>query len=253
MPESYTPREFIEKINAENPGSVFDPYGVEGLIIKKQEDSAGADLLAQAKAEVAKEKEKSENSEKLIEEAQKDLGSFVDYLRWNGLNDEKIRKRLGELIVYYDEESGAAIIGHADKIPFDLNLSLLNLEGKLMLPKQLNINRLTCGNNQLTELPDELPTTLKELLCGVNKLGSLPENLPDGLEVILCQYNLIMELPATLPSSLRLLDCHENPINELSELPASLKKIAINGRNLSVQSRQTLNEQQMKIGFELIQ
>jgi hypothetical protein len=58
MNQSFTPREFIDKINAENPGPAFDPYGVDGLIIKQQEDSAGADLLARAKTDASIHKEK---------------------------------------------------------------------------------------------------------------------------------------------------------------------------------------------------
>ena len=52
MPESYTPRELINKINEGNNGPVFDPYGTEALRtrmhVKKTE---AGDIFAQAELE----------------------------------------------------------------------------------------------------------------------------------------------------------------------------------------------------------
>jgi hypothetical protein len=56
MNQSFTPREFIEKINAESTGPAFDPYEVEGLMQKQKEASAASDLLTELKSNVSEEK-----------------------------------------------------------------------------------------------------------------------------------------------------------------------------------------------------
>jgi hypothetical protein len=85
MNQSFTPREFIEKINADNPGLVFDPYGVNGLIIKQQEDS-GADLLSRAKTDASIDREKRQRMEAYRTQADEIINKLKNessYLDWS--------------------------------------------------------------------------------------------------------------------------------------------------------------------------
>jgi Leucine-rich repeat (LRR) protein len=154
------------------------------------------------------------------ERAEADLQTFIDYLKNQGLSDNDIKTRLGELSIYKDEVTSQIVIARADRQPFGLDLAELGLSGELPLPKQLLINRLDCYHNQLSQLP-ELPASLQGLYCSGNQLNQLPE-LPVSLQQLNCSFNQLNQLPE-LPASLQQLDCSSNQLNQLPELPASLQ------------------------------
>jgi hypothetical protein len=173
MTESFTPREFIDKINAENPGSAFDPYGVEGLVTKQHEDSAGADLLAQAKAEVAKEKAKN-TPEAQIAELERQVEAMRQWLIQDGTYSReeanKIAQRLN--VLYNEETQQAEVLGYfglyklqsakglilPSNIYGDLNLESLTSAEGLVLPQsiggELNLSSLT--STEGLQLPDSI-------------------------------------------------------------------------------------------------
>src|SRR2546425_1055217 len=80
---------------------------------------------------------------------------------------------------------------------------------------QLNIAGLG-----LTELPDNLPTSLQILDCSYNKITEIG-SLPPSLQKLDCSNNRITELK-NLPVSLLGLYCSNNRITELKNLPALL-------------------------------
>jgi Leucine-rich repeat (LRR) protein len=93
---------------------------------------------------------------------------------------------------------------------------LINLPSNL--PQGLEI--LYCSKNKLTSLPNlNRFKNLKELYCSINKLTNLPNNLPQGLEKLHCSNNELTSLPTTLPQNLKELNCSNN---RLSSLPISL-------------------------------
>ena len=97
------------------------------------------------------------------------------------------------------------------------------VELPINLPTSLQY--LYCHNNQLSELPKNLPTSLKTLDCNANCIKTLPINLPNSLQVLSCCHNIINDLPIKLPSALKELYCTYNQIKELSALPLSLNRI----------------------------
>jgi hypothetical protein len=194
MTESYTPREFIDKINAENPGTVFDPYGVEGLIIKKQEDSVGADLLAQAEAEVAKEKAKN-TPEGQIAELERQVEAMRQWLIQDGTyTPEVVYNIIQELKVVYNEKTQqAGVVG-------DLYLQSLTSAEHLQLPGSiggsLNLSSLT-STDHLT-LPDSIGGRLI-----LNSLKSaegleLPDSIGGGLYLHSLKSAEGLELPTSI-------------------------------------------------------
>ena len=90
------------------------------------------------------------------------------------------------------------------------------------LPENLprTIERLWCHHNQLTSLPT-LPENLRDLYCHHNQLTSLPE-LPEGLQVLNCADNQLTSLPE-LPEGLQVLNCAGNQLTSLPALPAGLR------------------------------
>jgi Leucine-rich repeat (LRR) protein len=127
-------------------------------------------------------KNKELSKQDKLREAEKDLKVFIEYLKAHNLSDTDIQDRLGELEVYYDQATNQAVIARADHKPFELILCYLDLTGELSLPKQLLVNKLDCGYNQLQTLP-ELPAGLIELWCSDNQLQTLPK-LPDSLTML---------------------------------------------------------------------
>ncbi len=114
----------------------------------------------------------------------------------------------------------------------------------------VNLQSLSCGDNQLTSLPalpnrlqyldcyhnqlaslSSLPNTLQSLRCFHNQLSSLPI-LPNNLTLLSCFNNLLTSLP-TLPNSLQNLACHYNLLTSLPTLPNSLKELRCNDNQIS--------------------
>ena len=215
MTESFTPREFIDKINAENPGPAFDPYGVEGLIIKKQEEDSGADLLARAKAELAEEKAK-DTPEGKVAELERQVESMNQWLMQDGTyHPEDVEVKIEYLEVKYNQETQQAeVLG-------DLDLSSLTSAEHLELPTSisgfLNLFSLTSAENltlpasiggdlDLSSLTSaeglELPTSIggRLYLDGFTSAEHL--ELPDSIGGSLYLRRLTTAEHLTLPTSI---------------------------------------------------
>src|SRR3989344_3546201 len=111
------------------------------------------------------------------------------------------------------------------KIDIELDLSFSQLTE---LPENLpsSLQKLYCSNNKLTELPENLPNSLQILYCYSNQLTKLPENLPNSIQELDCSSNQLTKLPENLPSSLQILYCYNNQLTELPEnLPNSIQKL----------------------------
>ena len=95
-----------------------------------------------------------------------------------------------------------------------------NFEELLKLKNYNHIKYINCDNNNLTSLPDNLPSYLIFINCSYNKLTSLPDNLPTYLNSINCSNNNLTSLPDNLhlcfrQNSLETLYYNNNPIYEL--------------------------------------
>jgi Leucine-rich repeat (LRR) protein len=138
-------------------------------------------------------------------------------------------------IIYYNKLMKVDLsYGHLDKIKIyklediiELNLSGNNLkELPEWIDKCVNLQILDCWNNQLTSLPENLPTTLQILDCFDNQLTLLPESLPTTLQSLYCSHNQLTSLPKSLPTTLQILDCLHNQLTLLPEsLPTTLQSL----------------------------
>ena len=95
------------------------------------------------------------------------------------------------------------------------------------LSKLLDVKRLCCYNNKLTKLP-KLPPNLISLSCGENNLNELPEL--SELEYLYCNNNSLKEIKTH--KGLVILECYNNDLNELPLLPESLLHLLCHGNNL---------------------
>jgi Leucine-rich repeat (LRR) protein len=103
-------------------------------------------------------------------------------------------------------------------------------DGELMNKLPNCLENLFCNNNLLTSLPELLPMSLKHLNCSFNTLTSIPILVnnpisPEGTMNILflhCNNNEITQLPE-LPNNIKLLNCNNNEITQLPELPNNIK------------------------------
>jgi len=145
MNQSYTPREFIEKINAKSNGPTFDPYGVEGLLKRQQEGSAATDLLSEAKARVEEERAKN-TPEGQIAELQQQIEDMRQWLIQDGTYSQaEVDDRIRRLSVVYNQDKQQA------EVAGNLRLySLKSAEG-LVLPQSiggyLNLESLTSAKD----------------------------------------------------------------------------------------------------------
>jgi len=89
-----------------------------------------------------------------------------------------------------------------------------------MMPKLLTLE----AHNQprLTEIPAELPNSLKEINIIETGLREI-RALPCSLEYLYCQKNQTVSLPDHMPMNLKVLNCSENQLVELPQLPQTLK------------------------------
>ena len=150
-----------------------------------------------------------------LQQATDDLNAFARQVYPNSAQEQQVFK--DTFSIDYDQDTKQAKIWMLDanyqKIDIanaSLNLSSKGITGKLLLPKQLQISRLDCYYNQLTQLP-ELPVSLTTLDCDSNQLTQLPE-LPASLTTLHCSGNQLTQLPE-LPASLILLYCFGNPLS----------------------------------------
>ena len=215
MTESYTPREFIDKINADNPGPAFDPYGVEGLIIKKQEDSAGADLLAHAKAELAEEKANNA-PEGQIAELERQVEAMKQWLIQDATyTPEEVHNIIQQLKVEYNEEAQQA------KVVGDLTLTSLTYAEHLELPDSMggNLNLWSLTSAEHLELPDSIGGNLNLSSLTYAEHLELPDSIGGalGLSSLTTADGLV--LPDSIGGGLYL---HSLKSAEGLELPTSI-------------------------------
>jgi len=114
---------------------------------------------------------------------------------------------------------------YLDSLPDDvdtIDVSSKNLNYLPNLSRFKKLEKLYCGNNNLTSLP-VLPEKLERLYCYENNLISLPI-LPENLERLYCEYNQLTSLPV-LPKNLKELYCHNNELMSLPVLPEKLKDL----------------------------
>ena len=126
------------------------------------------------------------------------------------------------------------IINHNKKDIIKLNINNNKL---VKLPDWLsectNLQILCCNYNKLTELPDNLPKSLKELFCHHNKLQKLSDNLPKSLKSLYCDNNKLKKLPKNLPELLQELFCNNNKLDNLpNNLPNTLEIIVCSDNKL---------------------
>jgi Leucine-rich repeat (LRR) protein len=136
-------------------------------------------------------------------------------------------------MIYYNKQMKVDLShGHLDEIKNyklgDITELKLNnnklIELSEWINKCVNLQLLDCSYNQLTSLPESLPTTIQWLYCYNNQLTRLPESLPDSLQKLYCDNNQLMSLPENLPTSLQHLYCGHNQLTSLPEsLPTSLQ------------------------------
>lgn len=133
----------------------------------------------------------------------------------------------------------------------NLTISVNNISSLKGINGFSSLQSLGCGNNKLTEIPADLPSSLQRLNCEYNQLKVLPNlpsnlkrldcsdnkltqlpKLPAGLESIDCSYNQITSLPEPLPGFLNSLFADHNLLTVLPPLPASLEGLIVGHNRL---------------------
>lgn len=110
-----------------------------------------------------------------------------------------------------------------------------------------DIEHLSCGYNNLTELP-RLPKKLKILHCNRNKINII-ENLPNTLILLNCSDNNIRKLE-NLPNKLEKLICSNNKLTRLVDLPDSLRILRCSNNLLKIIDMKVLNRYQGFIHYK---
>ncbi len=133
----------------------------------------------------------------------------------------------------------------------NLTISVNNISSIKGINGFSSLQSLSCGNNKLTEIPADLPTSLQAFNCEYNQLTTLPSlpsglrrldcsdnkltvlsKLPSGLQSLDCSYNQIISLPNPLPASLNSLFANHNLLTELPPLPATLDGLIVGHNRL---------------------
>ena len=91
-----------------------------------------------------------------------------------------------------------------------LDFNNKNIDELPSLAKYKKLNRVIMNNNKLKIIPD-LPTSLKYLSFKNNNVTEIPSNLPPKLLSLDCENNKIEKLNS-LPKSLKILICNNNEI-----------------------------------------
>ena len=97
-----------------------------------------------------------------------------------------------------------------------LTVSIQNISDLTGIEGFSSLTALVCTNNNLTTLPDKLPTKIQSLNIEYNKITHL-RSLPNTLKQLDCSNNELTVLPE-LPLSLLMLDCSYNKITALPQL-----------------------------------
>jgi len=213
MTESYTPREFIEKINAENNGPSFDPYGVESLI-QKQQQTPDSSILNRAKAEARAEAEAEyqKTPEAKIAEVKAQIEAMRQWLINDGTyTNQEIQEKLQALTVEYDQNEDRAVVCG------DLNLRWLTSAEGLTLPQTIK------GNLWLTGLTTAEGLTLPQSIDGGLSLDdlttaeglTLPQSIDRGLYLFSLTSAEGLNLPQTINGEIYLDDLTSVERNDL--------------------------------------
>jgi len=240
MPESFTPKEINDYINSHNKGPKFDPYGSEELSNRLRTNKAEAgDIFAQAEQTLdedkALEKAKALAAEQAkqaeIDKAQQALLEFRNYLAQSTGKAAQALPVDYQLVYNYNPDTQQCEITYLDGEDMTLDISYSGLSGELLLPPQLMVTALNCNRNQLTTLPEVLPTSMTWFNCSNNQLTTLPE-LCTSLTGLNCDSNQLTALPE-LPASLTRLHCSNNQLTALPELPVSLSVLTCSNNQLT--------------------
>jgi len=84
------------------------------------------------------------------------------------------------------------------------------------IEKLINLEKLSCGYNQLTELDVSNNIRLIYLLCGYNQLTKLNLSKNINLEELYCNHNQLLELDLSKNIELGYLSCYNNQLRELN-------------------------------------
>jgi len=102
-----------------------------------------------------------------------------------------------------------------------------------LIPHMTKLQNLEAlKQSEITEIPSELPDSLKEINITETGLQEI-RALPRWLEYLYCQKNHIKSLPERMPRSLRVLNCSDNKLVRLPQLPQTIKILYCFGNPLA--------------------
>ncbi len=97
-----------------------------------------------------------------------------------------------------------------------LTVTIINITNLAGVEGFSSLNSLIVSNNDLTALPDNLPTGIRYLNINNNKITNL-KSLPSNLRQLDCTNNQLTALPE-FPASLLMINCSHNKITALPSL-----------------------------------
>jgi hypothetical protein len=177
------------------------------------------------------------------------------YSQFTGYEDDKLREER-EIIEHairankYGPKT-RELFDRLNKYNESGQLGKLDLSGLELtsLPDNLHptISTLICSHNNLTTLPDNLPSLLR-LDCSYNRLTHIPKNLSNTLQKLDCSHNELIMLPNFLPFNTNELEYMDFSYNYLISdptifIPASYR---INGNNSEIEKNNTNNHEKVK-------
>jgi Leucine-rich repeat (LRR) protein len=102
-----------------------------------------------------------------------------------------------------------------------------------LIPHMTKLQNLEAfKQSEITEIPAELPDSLKEINITETGLREI-RALPRWLEYLYCHNNQIISLPERMPRSLRVLNCSDNQLLRLPQLPQTIKILYCHGNPLT--------------------
>lgn len=128
-----------------------------------------------------------------------------------------------------------------DSLPFTLRAMSLTRNRVTLLPKRFPLRllvKLILDDNELTELPNGLPSTLRILSVNRNSLVSLPTRLPTELRTLRASDNLITEIDLdslVKSKNLTTIDLSRNRIESIGSgfLPPNLKVLSLHTNEIT--------------------
>ncbi|GAA4234110.1 hypothetical protein GCM10022291_12800 [Postechiella marina] len=97
----------------------------------------------------------------------------------------------------------------------NLNITDKNISDLTGIEDFINLNILTCDNNNLTSLNVTTCTKLTQLFCRFNQLSTIDVTKNIALDIFWCEGNQLTSLDVTKNINLISLVCRDNPINQL--------------------------------------